>query len=52
MAPLSEEYFKCGLCDIVLLRSKFDYCPCCGNTNLTQSFVRGGRGTSYGKVRY
>jgi hypothetical protein len=49
---LSEEYIYCRSCEIYLLKSIFSTCPCCGNTNLTISFIRGGRGTSYGKVRY
>jgi hypothetical protein len=47
---LSEEYIYCRSCEIYLLKSIFSTCPCCGNTNLTISFIRGGRGTSYGKV--
>ena len=43
LAPLAEEYFRCTPCDIVLLRSKYDYCPCCGNNRLTKSHRRSGR---------
>lgn len=43
MAPLSEEYIRCGPCDIVLLKSKFEYCPCCGNNRLTKSHLSAGR---------
>ena len=53
---LSEEYTKCSICNILLLRTYFDLmgerCPCCNSHFMTLSYKKGGRDQGYGKKRY
>lgn len=38
-----EDYRRCTPCGIILLKTSYTSCPCCGNTKLTLKVHRGGR---------